>query len=285
MWHPVSQQLYWCDIPAGQLHRWDPRHQVHDHWSLGTDTACCAPVADGSLLLALRTGIVHFNPADGTVTPLVHAPYDTAVERFNDGKVDPMGRFWVGTIYEPRQPPLARVHRLSMGRGPARLETMAEGVTVSNGLAFSPDGRTVYRSDTTSHRIWRAELSAPNGEIGSWDLMAAFQPRREGQALADYGGRPDGAAVDREGCYWAAMFEGQRLVRLSPKGELLQSVDLPVRCPTMPCFGGDDLRTLYVTTGRDMRPEDELQAQPWAGCVLQARVEVPGMPLHCALPP
>jgi sugar lactone lactonase YvrE len=242
-------------------------------------------VADGSLLLALRTGIVHFNPADGAVTPLVNAPYDISVERFNDGKVDAMGRFWVGTIYEPRQPPLARVYRLSTGRGPARLETVADGVTVSNGLAFSPDGRTVYRSDTTSHRIWRAELSAPNGEIGAWDLMAAFQPRREGQALSDYGGRPDGAAVDREGCYWVAMFEGQRLVRLSPKGEVLQSVDLPVRCPTMPCFGGDDLRTLYVTTAREKRPEEELRDQPWAGCVLQARVEVPGMPLHCALPP
>lgn len=285
LWHPITRQLYWCDIPAGVLHRWDPRREVHDQWELGTDTACCAPVADGTLLLGLRTGIVHFDPASGTVQPLVGAPYDTAVERFNDGKVDPMGRFWVGTIYEPRQPPLARVYRLDITRGSTRLVTLAEGVTVSNGLAFSPDGRTVYRSDTTSHTVWKAELSAATGEAGPWALMAAFDKRAEGQPLQTYGGRPDGAAVDAEGCYWAAMFEGQRLVRLSPEGEVLSSVELPVRCPTMPCFGGDDGRTLYVTTARDKRPAEELDAQPWAGCVLQARVEVPGLPLHCVLPP
>lgn len=285
MWHPVTEQLYWCDIPAGELHRWDPQHQEHRQWSLGTDTACCAPVADGTLLLALRTGIVHFNPDTGAVRPLVGAPYDTTLERFNDGKVDPLGRWWVGTLYEPRQPALARVYRLSLGASGAQLQTMAEGVTVSNGMAFSPDGRTVYRSDTTSHTVWKAELSSATGEAGPWALMASFEKRREGQPLQDYGGRPDGAAVDTQGCYWAAMFEGQRLVRLSPQGELLQSVELPVRCPTMPCFGGDDLRTLYVTTARDKRPAEELQAQPWAGCVLQMRVPVPGLPLHCVLPP
>lgn len=285
MWHPVSRRLYWCDIPAGELHGWDPQQQAHQHWNLGADVACCAPVADGTLLLALRTGIVHFDPADGRVTPLVSAPYDTAQERFNDGKVDPMGRFWVGTIYEPRQPPLARVYRLTLDRAGHRLEVMADGVTVSNGLAFSPDGRTVYRSDTTSHRVWRADLMDAQGEPGPWAEVAVFPLRRPEQPLADYGGRPDGAAVDQAGCYWVAMFEGQRLVRLSPTGEQLQSIDLPVRCPTMPCFGGDDLRTLYVTTARDKRPADELQAQPWAGCVLQARVEVPGLALHCVLPP
>jgi len=285
MWHPVSRQLYWCDIPAGTLHRWDPRAQLHDHWELGNDTACCAPVADGTLLLALRKGIVHFNPADAAVRWLLGPPYDMAVERFNDGKVDPLGRFWVGTMYEPRQPPLARVYRMDLSRGAQRLVPVADAVTVSNGLAFSPDGGTVYRSDTTSHTVWKAAFSLASGEAGPWSVLATFEQRKAGQPLDSYGGRPDGAAVDVEGCYWAAMFEGQRLVRLSPRGELLQSMELPVRCPTMPCFGGDDGRTLYVTTARDKRPDEELQSQPWAGRVLQTRVEVPGLPLHCALPP
>ncbi|NBQ90187.1 MAG: SMP-30/gluconolactonase/LRE family protein [Betaproteobacteria bacterium] len=285
VWHPVTRQLYWCDIPAGVLHRWDPRLQVHDQWDVGSDVACCAPVADGSLLLARRSGIVHWDPLTGAVRPVVAAPYDTAKERFNDGKVDPMGRFWVGTLYEPRQPALARVYRLEMGTVAPRLVPVADQVTVSNGLAFSPDGGTVYRSDTTSHTVWRADLSAASGEAGPWSVLASFDKRREGQPLHTYGGRPDGAAVDAEGCYWAAMFEGQRLVRLSPQGEWRQTVELPVRCPTMPCFGGDDLRTLYVTSARDHRPADELDAQPWAGCVLQARVEVPGVPAHCVLPP
>jgi len=284
LWHPVTQQLYWCDIPAGQLHRWDPRSQQHEQWPLDSDAACCAPVSDGTLLLALRSGIVHLNPQTGAVRPLVAAPYDASVERFNDGKVDPWGRFWVGTMYEPRQPALARVYRLDLRSVPARLLPVADGVTVSNGLAFSPDGRTVYRSDTTSHTIWTAELSAVHGEVGPWSLWASFDKRQPGQALSAYGGRPDGAAVDAEGCYWAAMYEGQSLVRLSPQGELLQRLELPVRCPTMPCFGGEDLRTLYVTSAREHRPQEELQAQPWAGCVLHTRVEVPGLPLHCVLP-
>jgi sugar lactone lactonase YvrE len=106
--------------------------------------------------------------------------------------------------------------------------------------------------------------------------------RAPGQGLQDYGGRPDGAAVDVEGAYWVAMFEGARLLRLSPQGEVLQTLALPVQCPTMPCFGGDDLRTLYITTSRNGRPADELARQPWAGCVLTLRVEVPGLPVNFA---
>jgi len=285
MWHPVTRELFWCDIPAGVLHRWDPARQAHDQWALGSDAACCAPVSDGTLLLALRRGIVHLDPATGAIKDLVQAPYDPRVERFNDGKVDPMGRLWVGTMYEPRTPALARVYRLDRDPKGFNLTAVADHVTVSNGLAFSPDGRTVYRSDTTSHTVWAAELSPATGDCGPWVQMTAFERRQEGQPLHTYGGRPDGAAVDAEGCYWAAMYEGQALVRLSPRGERLQTVELPVRCPTMPCFGGDDLQTLYVSTARENRPPDELQAQPWAGCVLQARVSVPGVPLHCALPP
>ena len=95
--------------------------------------------------------------------------------------------------------------------------------------------------------------------------------------------RPDGAAVDADGAYWVAMYEGQRLLRFAPDGALLAALALPVRCPTMPCFGGPDLKTLYITTGRENRPAAELAAQPLAGCVLQLRVPVAGLPAHFAL--
>jgi sugar lactone lactonase YvrE len=100
--------------------------------------------------------------------------------------------------------------------------------------------------------------------------------------LAGYGGRPDGAALDVEGGYWAAMMEGKQLVRIAPDGRLLARVPLPVRCPTMPCFGGADGRTLFVTTARANRPADELAAEPWAGCVLMARAPLAGLPVNFA---
>jgi sugar lactone lactonase YvrE len=159
---------------------------------------------------------------------------------------------------------------------------MAEGITVSNGLAFSPDGATLYWSDTKTHTVFVLDFDLAQGTLGPRRVFANFAPRGAGQDLADYGGRPDGAAMDSKGCYWSALFEGQRLLRLAPDGRQLAEIRLPVRCPTMPCFGGPDLRTLYVTTARENRPAEELAAQPWAGCVLQARVDVPGLPAHMA---
>jgi sugar lactone lactonase YvrE len=158
----------------------------------------------------------------------------------------------------------------------------AGGITVSNGLAFSPDGATMYWSDTASHRIHAFDFDPVAGSLSHQRLFAEFPLKVPGMDLADYGGRPDGAAVDCEGAYWVAMFEGQRLLRLAPDGTLMQELDLPVRCPTMPCFGDADLRTLYLTTARFNRPPQELAAQPLAGCVLRLRVEVPGLPVHFA---
>jgi len=213
-WHPDEQALWWCDIPGRALHRFDPASGAHRAWAFDSEPACCAPLPRGELLLARRDGLWRFSPGNGALALLAAPPYDPAHERFNDGKADPQGRLWVGTIYEPRQPPLASLHRFEAGR----LDRMAEGITVSNGLAFSPDGRTMYWSDTTAHTIY---------------------------------------AFDFE-------------------------VRLPVRCPTMPCFGGADLRTLYVTTARHNRPADELAAQPDAGRVLSLRVDVPGLPVNFA---
>jgi sugar lactone lactonase YvrE len=140
----------------------------------------------------------------------------------------------------------------------------------------------LYWSDTKAHAIYAFDFDVATGTLSRRRVFATFALKQAGQDLDAYGGRPDGAAVDAEGCYWVALFEGQRLLRLSPAGELLREVILPVRCPTMPCFGDADLRTLYVTTSRENRPAAELDAQPHAGCVLSLRVDVPGLPVHMA---
>jgi sugar lactone lactonase YvrE len=279
-WHPTEQALYWCDIPGRALHRWHPGRAEHRHWGLPSEPGCAAPLPGGALLLAMRDGLWRFDPATAQRTRLAAPPYEPAQERFNDGRADPQGRLWVGTIYEPRTPPNAALYRWWRGK----LERMAGDVTVSNGLAFSPDGRTMYWSDTTSHRIFALDLDPLEGTLSRRRVFAQFPLRDASQPLAAYGGRPDGAAVDSEGAYWVAMFEGQRLLRLAPDGTLLRDVALPVRCPTMPCFGGDDLRTLYVTTASKGRPAEELEAQPWAGRVLSLRVDVPGLPVNFAQP-
>jgi sugar lactone lactonase YvrE len=279
VWHPREQALYYCDIPGRQLQRFDPKSGELRHWQFDTEVASLAPLLNGQLLLAMRDGLWRFDPASGERARAAEAPYDPAVERFNDGKCDPQGRFWVGTIYEPRDAPRASLNCFTHGR----IERRVDGLTVCNGLAWSPNGRTIHWSDTRAHTIYAADFDAANGTLSRQRVFAGFPVKRPGQALADYGGRPDGAAMDAEGCYWAAMFEGQRLVRLSPEGVVVREVALPVRCPTMPCFGGPDLRTLYVTTARENRPAAELIEQPYAGCVLALDVDVPGLPVNFAL--
>lgn len=279
MWHPDEQRLYWCDIAGRQLNRLDPATGAFDRWDFGSEPACCAPALGGGLVVAARDGIWRFDPDRGARTRLAEPPYDPAHERFNDGRCDARGRFWVGTIWEPRDRPAAALWRIDRSHRPER---MAGGVVTANGLAWSPDGATLYWADTRGHRVLAMDVDPHDGRPGEPRVFAAFAPRADGQPLATYGGRPDGAAVDSLGRYWVAMYEGARLVCLAPDGAVVEEVPLPVRCPTMPCFGGADLRTLYVTTARDGRPAAELADEPWAGCVLTLRVEVPGLPASYA---
>lgn len=279
-WLADERVLVWVDIPGRALHEWRPADARHRHWSLPTEPGCCVPEPGGTLLLPMRDGLWRFDRNNGRRERLAAPPYDPAHERFNDGKADPQGRLWAGTIWEPRDRPGAALYRWQRGR----LDRMAGDVTVSNGLAWSPDGRTLYWSDTKAHRVQALDFDAHEGSLAHRREFARFEPKPADGTLAGYGGRPDGAAVDSQGRYWAAMFEGARLVCLSPHGQLLHELPLPVRCPTMPCFGGDDLRTLFVTTSRENRPADELAATPWAGQVLMCRVDVPGLPTNLALP-
>ena len=279
-WHPDEAALYWCDIPGRKLNRYVPATAKHREWAFDTEPGCCAPLPGGELLLAMRDGLFRFDPESGRRTRLAAPPYDPNELRFNDGKADPIGRLWVSTIFELRTAPHAALYCYAAGR----FELMAGDATVGNGLAFSPDARTLYWSDTTSHRIFAFDFDLTAGALSRQRVLAQFTLRAAGESLDRYGGRPDGAAVDVEGALWVAMFEGQRLLRLDAQGQVLQQLALPVRCPTMPCFGGADLKTLFVTTSREKRPAEELAAQPLAGSVLSLRVPVPGLPVNFARP-
>jgi sugar lactone lactonase YvrE len=268
LWHPTEQVLYAVDIPGREVLRFRPGQATPERWAQDAEPSCVAACEGGGLLLTRRDGLWHWN--EGALSCIAPPPYDPARVRFNDGKVDPAGRFWVGGISDAREPEAA-LYAWAQGAFTAKVE----GLAVSNGLAWSPDGRRMHWSDTKAHCIYVADFDPPTGTLAAPRTFAAFAPRQAGQP---YGGRPDGAAMDAEGCYWVAMFEGGCLLRLSPTGELLTRLELPALCPTMPTFGGADLRTLFITTARDGRPAEELASRPLSGCVLQVRVDVPGLP-------
>ena len=276
-WHPLEQCLYYVDIPGKALFRLDNGADAPTRWPLNDEPGCIVPLTDGGLLIPQRNGLWRFDPATGDYVKLLDPPYDASKRRFNDGKADAKGRLWVGTIDDARQPESA-LYCLRDGA----FEQVQDGITVSNGLAWSPDGHTMYWADTKAHEIYRLSFDADTGTVGPREVFARFEKRAPDQSLESYGGRPDGAAVDVEGAYWIAMMEGQQLLRLSPSGEVLTRVELPVRCATMPTFGGADMRTLFVTTAREKRSEAELASQPWAGCVLKMRVAVAGLPVQFA---
>lgn len=288
-WHPEERTLYWVDIPGRALRRASARTGAGARWSMPSEPGCIAPVQGGGLVIALREGLFLARAWGGPLALLQAAPYDTAAMRFNDGRADAEGRLWVGTLYEPRDRAEAALYCYDPAApAEAALRRMAGGATTGNGLAFSPDGRTLYWSDTPGHLIRAWDREPATGAITAPRDFHRFQPKPTGWTPAEpgaYGGRPDGAAVDAEGCYWVAMFEGGRLLRLTPDGRLAGDWPLPLRCPTMPCFGGEDLRTLYLTSARQGRTDAELAAYPLSGHVLWTRVEVPGLPVNAVAAP
>ena len=269
LWHPAERNIYWVDIAGYKVHRIHPLTGEHREWHMETEPAAIAMHSHGGLVVATRAGFVHLDTGSGEITPIAPAPYDTAIIRFNDGCVDAAGRFWVGTIYEPRNEQAAEMYCLE--RGAVSLK-WSGGMTNSNGLAFAPEQHAMYHADTTSHRIDRYNFDVETGTVSHQQQFHQFSMDKAN----DYWGRPDGAAVDSEGAYWCAMFEGGRLLRFSPEGELLREIALPLRCPTMVAFGGDDLRTLYVTSASHGRPSEERAQFPLTGCVLSLRVDVAG---------
>jgi sugar lactone lactonase YvrE len=269
LWAPDEKALYWVDIEGFAVHRLCAASGKHESWKFDAEPSALARNANGGLVVATRKGFVQLDTGSGAVTAIAPAPFDQSTTRFNDGKVDAAGRFWVGTIYEPRDKPAAEMYVLE--RGKVRL-AWSGGMTNSNGLGFSPDNRSMYHADTATHRVRRFDFDVQAGSVANERELRVFDANK---SAPDYGGRPDGAAVDSDGNYWVAMFEGARVLKLSPSGELLDEIRLPVKCPTMVAFGGADLRTLYITSAGNRKPE-ELAQYPLSGRVLSVRVPVAG---------
>jgi sugar lactone lactonase YvrE len=289
-WHPTEQMLYWVDISGKQIQRANIDMGTIETWDLPSEPGCMAPAASGGLVIALRDGVFRAREWRGSLQRIATLDYDPAQMRANDGKCDALGRFWVGTIDETRQRRNAVLFSLDSRTDPPVVKCQLNQTTLpaitANGLAWSPDGRTLYWADTPSHRVYAWDFEVHSNAMTAQRTFAQFTPKPEGWQFdpapdnGGYAGRPDGAAVDVEGNYYVAMFEGRRVCKLAPDGTLLAEFATPVQCPTMPCFGGEDLKTLFITSASHHRSAAELAAFPLSGCVFSMRVDVPGLPVN-----
>ena len=176
-WHPLEQMLYWLDIEGRKIHRADAHGRHAESWAMPAEPGCMAPARSGGLVIALRDGIYRARTWQGALECIEPARYDTGRLRYNDGKCDVLGRFWAGTIYEPRDADLASVVAIDCRSARPVLSTMIEGARVSNGLAWSPDNRSIYWADTPRHVVQRRDWDATSNQIGPPGLFHQFDAK------------------------------------------------------------------------------------------------------------
>ncbi|HTU65940.1 MAG TPA: SMP-30/gluconolactonase/LRE family protein [Steroidobacteraceae bacterium] len=264
VWSAAEQAVWFVDIKAPKIHRFHPASGAQRSWNAPDRIGFLLPTRDGGMIAGLKTGLHRFNPDTGNFTLLhvvePHAPNN----RLNDGFVDSEGFLWFGSMDDTEEEPSGALYQLG-AEGCIRRDP---GYVVSNGPAESPDGRTLYHTDTLAGIIYAFDR-ARNGQLSNKRVFVRIPPG---------GGYPDGPIVDAEGCLWTGLFGGWGLKRFSPAGQLLDEIRLPCSAVTKAAFAGDDLRTLYITTAHVALSPAEREQQPLAGGLFRAHIDVPGLP-------
>jgi sugar lactone lactonase YvrE len=267
VWDPTRAVLWWVDIPAGLVHRFDPRTGADRTLAVGSAVGAVALRRDGTLLAALADGLAALDPDSGQAGILVRlAPGGGPPLRCNDGKCDPAGRFWVGRMAYDAAGGAGSLLRVD-ARG--SVLTRLEGLTIPNGLGWSADGRRMYFLDSAWCEVREYSYDPATGAMGDGRTLARF---------ADDGSVPDGLTVDEEGYLWVARWGAGCVVRVAPDGSIAGQVDLPVSQVSSCTFGGDDLGDLYITTAREDFGPADLAREPHAGGLFRCRPGVHGLP-------
>jgi sugar lactone lactonase YvrE len=265
-WDVARGVLYWADVERAAVFRWDPRRGQTGFWPVPELLGCIAPARSGRLIFAGAQGIGRLDPGTGDIERIAHPERELAENRFNDGKVDRMGRFWSGTMHVPGTRASGSLYRLDRELVVRRMD---EGFICSNGIGWSPSNRIMYFTDSLTRTIWANDFDFESGTLGE---------RRTFARLADDDGLPDGLTVDSEGFVWSAIWDGWRVIRFTPEGDIDREIRVPVQRPTSLAFGGDDLTTLFVTSASFELDARALARGPLAGGVFAIQVGVTGLP-------
>ena len=267
-WDAAASRLLFVDITRGVVHRFDPRTGNTASIDVGQPVGAAVPTTSGQVALAVQDGFALLDPLTDQVTRIADVEVKVPETMMNDGKCDPAGRFWAGTKDIEGRRPLGSLYRVDADH---TVVPILSGVTISNGLAWSPDHGSMYYIDSPSHGIDVFDFQMEDGSVSR---------RRRLIELPQEWGLPDGMTVDREGFLWVAFWGGGAVRRMAPDGRVVSVVTLPVSQVTSCAFGGDDLSDLYITTARNGLRIDQLREQPGAGGLFRFRPEVPGLAEH-----
>jgi sugar lactone lactonase YvrE len=261
----VDGALWFVDIKKQKIYRTGADGGSRRSWDAPEQVGFILPADDGSFVAGLQSGLYRFDPESGAFDRIAEVEADKPHNRLNDGTVDPSGRLWFGTMDNQEKDKSGAFYRFQKG---AVVRTGLEGIAITNGPCLSPDGRILYFVDTLGGTIEAADV-AEGGTLGDARPFVHIDPKE---------GHPDGPTIDSEGCVWIGLYAGWEARRYSPAGELVDRVRFPVGNITKIAFGGEDLRTVYATTARQLLRPDQIEKQPQAGDLFEFRVDVPGIP-------
>ena len=267
IWHPKENKLYWIDIEGKVLHIYDPATNKDQQFLLGSRVGTVVPVKGGGALVALQNGIHKIDTKTGKLSFINNPLPDTNNLRFNDGKCDPSGRFWVGTMALDSRKKGGVLYRMDKDK---TIRVILDSVTISNGIVWTADRKTMYYNDTPTGTIQAFDYDDNTGEISN---------RRVAVRIPRGGGGPDGMTIDADGNLWVALWGSGTVGKFDPRtGQLLQKVIVPAPNVSSCAFGGKNLETLYITTARVYMNEEKLKQFPLSGGLFSVKPGVHGVP-------
>ncbi|MEO8285111.1 MAG: SMP-30/gluconolactonase/LRE family protein [Chloroflexota bacterium] len=262
-WNAAEGRLYWVDIESNLFYRYDPATGQQERFDTGMPVGVLAFREAGGLIMATRDGFATWDTRSGTMTHIADVELDKVASRFNDGGVDPAGRFWAGTLTHDNTAS-SSLYRLDPD---GSVHTMETGVGISNGIGWSPNGKTMYYTDTPRRVIYAYDFDV---------LAGAISNRRIFVQVAREVGAPDGLTVDAEGYVWSAHWGGSRVTRYDPHGQVERVVELPVSQITSCVFGGPNLTDLYITSAWSEMSDEQRAREPMAGDLFVLHTDIKG---------